>query len=88
MAAILSKFTVLCLSSYFAVYLLKLKSILFYNYVVYYYTRMFLILLPYAIYIYIYIYIYASLNKELGTFRLYDMFFNQAFFQFSLYQVP
>ena len=31
MAAILSKFTVLCLSSYFVVYFLKLNLILFYN---------------------------------------------------------
>ena len=42
--AILSKFAILCTSSYFAVYFLKLKLILFYNNVVYYYTRMFLIL--------------------------------------------
>ena len=34
MAALLSKFTVLCLSSYFVVYFLRLKLILFYNRVV------------------------------------------------------
>ena len=39
MVAILSKFTVLCLSSYFVVYLLNLKLIVFYNRVAYYYTR-------------------------------------------------
>ena len=31
MVAILNKFTVLCLSSYFVVYFLKLKLILFYK---------------------------------------------------------
>ena len=41
--AILSKFTVLCLSSYFVVYIFEL--ILFYGRVVYHYTRIFLILL-------------------------------------------
>ena len=46
MAAILSKFTVSCISSYFPVYLLKLELILFYNGVIYNYTIMFLILLP------------------------------------------
>ena len=51
MMAILSKFTVLCLSSY----PVKLKLILFSNRVVYYHIEIFLILLPY-IYIYIYIY--------------------------------
>ena len=45
MAAILRKFTVLCLYSFFVVYFLTLKLILFYNRVVYYYTRIFLILL-------------------------------------------
>ena len=34
MAAILSKFTVVCLSSYFVVYLLQFKLILFYKRVV------------------------------------------------------
>ena len=60
MAAILSKFTVLCLFSYFVVYLffLRLELILFYNRVVYYYARIFQILLPHSAYIYIYIYIY------------------------------
>ena len=38
--------TVLCLSSYFIVYFLKSKLILFYNRVIYYYTRIFPILLP------------------------------------------
>ena len=46
MAAILSKFNVLYLSSYFVIYFLKLKLIMFYNRVVYYYTRIFLVLLP------------------------------------------
>ena len=49
MVAILSKFTVLCLSSYFVVYFLKSKLILFYNRVVYHYTRIFLILLPHPV---------------------------------------
>ena len=43
--AILSKFTILCLSSYFVVYFFKSKLILFYNSIVYYYTRIFQILL-------------------------------------------
>ena len=51
MGAILSKFTVLGLSSYFVVYFLKSKLILFYNRIVY--TRIFLILLPYSVYVYI-----------------------------------
>ena len=47
MAAILSKFTALCLSFYFVVYFLKLKLILFYDRVYYYcYTRIFLIWFP------------------------------------------
>ena len=54
--AILSKFTVLCLSSYFVVYFFKLKFIWFYNRFIYYYTRIFLILLPHPVYIYIYTY--------------------------------
>ena len=46
MAAILSKSTVLCLSSYFAVlFCFTLKLILFYHRVVYSNTRIFLILL-------------------------------------------
>ena len=49
MVAILSKFTVLCLSSYFAVYFLRLRLILFYNKVIYYYIRIFLILLPHPL---------------------------------------
>ena len=49
MWAILSKFTVLCLSFYFIIYLLKLKLILFYNRVVYYYTRIFLNSLPHPV---------------------------------------
>ena len=44
MVSILSKFTVLYLSSYFVVDFLELKLILFYNRTVYYYTRIFLIL--------------------------------------------
>ena len=56
MVAILSKFTVLCLSSYFVVYFSKSKLIVFYKRVVYYYSRIFLILLPNPAYIYIYIY--------------------------------
>ena len=44
MVVILSKFTVLCLSSYFDVYFFKLKLILFYYRVICYYTRIFLIL--------------------------------------------
>ena len=38
-AAILRKFTVLCLLSYFIVYFFNLKLILFYNRVIYYYTK-------------------------------------------------
>ena len=48
--AILSKFTVLCLSSYFVFcffLFFSLKLTFFYNRVVYYYTRIFLILIPY-----------------------------------------
>ena len=48
MATILSKFTVLY-RSYFIVYLLKWKLILFYDRVVYCYIRLFLILLPYPV---------------------------------------
>ena len=49
MMAILSKFSVLYLSSYFIVYLLKkLKLILFYNRVVYFFF-LFLILLPHPL---------------------------------------
>ena len=54
MVAILSKFTVLCLSSNFVVCFFKLRLILFYNRVIYYNARIFLKLL--SIYIYIYIY--------------------------------
>ena len=54
MVAILSIFTLFCLSSYFVIWFLKLKLILFNNRAIYYYTRIFLILLPYYIYIYIY----------------------------------
>ena len=50
MTTILSKVTVLCLSSYFVVYFFKLKLILFYNRVVYYDTRICLILLPHSVY--------------------------------------
>ena len=46
MVAILSTFTILCLSSYFVVYFFKSKLILFFNRVVYYFTWIFLILLP------------------------------------------
>ena len=71
MADIFSKFTVLCLSFDFVIYFLELKLILFYNRVVYYYTRIFGILLPHSIYsyfllsnftvwLYIYILIFVS----------------------------
>ena len=46
----LNKFTILCLSSYFVVYSFQLKLILFYNRIVYYYTRIFLILLQHPVY--------------------------------------
>ena len=49
MVIISSKFTIRRLCSYFVIYLLKLKSILGYNIAVYYYTRIFLILLPHPI---------------------------------------
>ncbi len=39
MVAILSKFTVLCLSSYFVVYFLELELILFYNRVFFFFYR-------------------------------------------------
>ena len=58
--AILSKFTVLCLSSYF---FQKWKLILFYNRVVDYYTRIFLILIPHTHYIYIYISILVEYER-------------------------
>ena len=48
MVAILIKCTVYC-QSYFFVYFLKSKLILFCNRVVYYYTRIFLILLPHPV---------------------------------------
>ena len=51
MVAILSKFTVLYVSSYFVDYLLELK-LLFYDRIFYYYTRILLILLAPPIYIY------------------------------------
>ena len=44
--AILSEFTVLSLSSYFVVYFFELELILFHYRVVYYSTRIFLILFP------------------------------------------
>ena len=47
MVAVLSKFTVLCLSFYFEVVFLEL--ILFHNRFVHYYTRIFLILLPHPV---------------------------------------
>ena len=46
---VLSKFTVLYLPSYFVVYFLKLELILFYNSVVYYHSRIFLILLLHSV---------------------------------------
>ena len=49
MAAILSKFFVFCLFSYFVVYFLKFKLILFYKRVANYYIRIFLILLPHLV---------------------------------------
>ena len=66
MVATLSKFTVLFLS-YFLVYFLKSKLILFHNRVVYCYARIFVIFLPHPhihthTYIYIYIYMHVSLN--------------------------
>ena len=48
MVAILSKFTVLCLSDFVA-YLKKLKSIFFFVIVIYDYTEIFLILLPHPV---------------------------------------
>ena len=50
MSAILSKFTVLCLFSYFVTYFLKLKLILLYNRVVCCYSRIYVILLPHTVY--------------------------------------
>ena len=49
--AILNQLTILYLFSYFIFYFLKLKLILFYNWVVYYYTRIFLIFLPLSVYL-------------------------------------
>ena len=50
MVIILNKFTVFCLSSYFVVYFLKLELILFNKRVIYYYTRIFPILLLHPAY--------------------------------------
>ena len=50
MVATMSKFTVLCLSSYFVVNISKLELILFCNRVVYYHTRMFLNLFLHPVY--------------------------------------
>ena len=50
MVAILSKLIGLCLSSYFAGYFLNLKLILFYNWVIFYHTTIFLILLPHPVF--------------------------------------
>ena len=47
MAAIVCKFTILCLNFFFC----KLKLILFFNSVVFNYTRIFLILLPHPVYL-------------------------------------
>ena len=49
MVAIMNNFSVSCLFSYFVVYFFKLKLILFYNRVIYHYTRIFLILLPHPV---------------------------------------
>ena len=50
MVAILSKFTVFCVFSYFVVHFLKSKLILIYIEIVYYYyTRIFLILLLHSV---------------------------------------
>ena len=49
MEAILSNFSVLRLFSYFVVYFFELELILFYNRVIYYYTRIFLILLMHPV---------------------------------------
>ena len=68
MVAILSKFTVLCLSSYFVVNFLKLKFILFYNRVIYY-ARISLILLPHPVQVFIkkFNYIYEGDKSMLST---------------------
>ena len=50
MATILSKFTVLCLFSYFVVYFFLIKMNLVYKRVVYHHTRIFLLLLPHPVY--------------------------------------
>ena len=75
MTAILSKFTVLCLclSFYFVVYFLKLKLTLFYNKVVYYYTRIFLILLAHPVHIYIYIDKRSTTEKSFCIKRLLNV---------------
>ena len=50
LADILGKFTALCLFSNFLIYFLRLKLILFYNRDFYYYSRIFLVLLPHPVY--------------------------------------
>ena len=66
MAVIYNKFTVFSFLASFVVYFLKLKLILFYNKVNYYYSRTFLIFLPH-IYIYIYIYIYRMRKNRANS---------------------
>ena len=51
MVAVLSKFSVLYVSSYFVFYFFKLKLILFYDWIIHYYTRVFLILFPHSIHL-------------------------------------
>ena len=85
MVTILSKFTVLRLSSYFVVSFLKSKLILFYNRIIYYFTRIYLILLPYLV---CYQYYYATYpwNRycdwyiSLIRVRLKNIFPTQLFF--------
>ena len=64
LVAILSKFTLLCLSFYFVIYFLKWKLSFFHNRIVYYFKWTFSIFLPHThthtLYIYIYIYIYIA----------------------------
>ena len=59
--AILSNFTIFCLYSYFDIHFLKLKLILFYTSVIYYFTNFASVLfLSLSLSIYIYIYMYKN----------------------------
>ena len=72
MTAILSKFTVLCISTYFVAFLFKLKLILFYKRVIYYNTKIYPVYKPMNsyvcewIYVWVFDYIYIQIR---GLFK-------------------